>query len=215
MPLLVHGEATDPDVDVFDRESVFVERTLAPLGRDFPALRIVLEHVTTEEGTAFVRAHANRMAATITAHHLVMNRNALLVGGIRPHHYCLPVPKRERHRRALLAAATSGEACFFLGTDSAPHSVADKESACGCAGVFTAVSALELYAQVFEDEEKLANFEAFAALNGARFYGLAVNEGTVTLVREDWRVPDRIAVAGGTDVRPFLGGETLRWRLAA
>ena len=213
MPLLIHGEVTDPDVDIFDREAVFLERVLAPLLANFPALKVVLEHVTTAEAVDFVRAHRQRLGATITAHHLMINRSALFAGGIRPHLYCLPLAKRERHRLAVRRAATAGEDCFFLGTDSAPHPVGAKESACGCAGVFTAASALELYARVFAEENALDNLESFASLNGPRFYGLAANSDTVTLERGDWTVPEAIRVAGSDPVKPFLAGESPGWRI--
>ena len=214
MPLLVHGEATDPDVDIFDREAVFIERTLAPLLADFPALKVVLEHITTADAVDFVRAQGGRLGATITAHHLMINRNALLVGGIRPHLYCLPVAKRERHRLALRRAATSGDACFFLGTDSAPHALDAKEIDCGCAGVFTAASALENYAAVFAEDGALDRLEAFASLNGPRFYALPVNEEKLTLVRRPWTVPGAVQVEGSMPVKPFLAGETVEWGLA-
>jgi dihydroorotase len=214
MPLLIHGEVTDPDVDVFDREAVFIERALDPLRRRLPQLRIVLEHVTTEEAVAYVGAGGPDLAATITAHHLIINRNALFVGGIRPHLYCLPIAKREKHRRALRRAATSGNPAFFLGTDSAPHAVPTKETACGCAGIFTAPVALELYTEVFEEEAALDRFEAFASLNGPAFYRLPPNERRVTLRREPWTVPERIG-DGADAVAPFRAGETLRWRLAS
>jgi dihydroorotase len=213
MPLLIHGEVTDPDVDVFDREAVFIDRVLDPLRRRLPELRIVLEHITTEEAVAYVEAGDANLAATITAHHLVINRNAIFAGGIRPHLYCLPIAKREKHRRALRRAATSGNPRFFLGTDSAPHSVAAKEAACGCAGIFTAPSALETYTEVFEEEAALDRLEAFAALNGPAFYGLPPNEARITLRREPLPVPERIG-EGENALVPFRGGETLRWRLA-
>jgi dihydroorotase len=213
MPLLIHGEVTDPDVDIFDREAVFIERTLAPLLADFTTLKVVLEHVTTADAVDFVRAQDGRLGATITAHHLMINRNALLVGGIRPHLYCLPVAKRERHRLALRSAATSGEASFFLGTDSAPHALDAKETDCGCAGIFTAVSALELYAGVFAEDGALDQLEAFASLNGPRFYGLPVNEETVTLARRPWTVPDAVPVAGNQPVKPFLAGQIVDWQM--
>jgi dihydroorotase len=209
MPLLVHGEVTDPEIDVFDREAVFIERILAPLHRRLPELKIVLEHVTTKEGVDFVAAAGARVGATITAHHLVINRNALFAGGLRPHMYCLPVAKREKHRLALRRAATGGSAKFFLGTDTAPHPASDKESACGCAGIFTAPAALEVYAGVFEEEGALDRFEAFASLNGPAFYGLPPNEARVTLDRVRWTVPERVG-----NVVPFLAGEELGWRLA-
>jgi dihydroorotase len=209
MPLLVHGEVADPAVDIFDREALFIERVLAGLARDFPVLKIVFEHVTTAEAVAFVEGAGPNIAATITPHHLVINRNAMFQGGIRPHAYCLPVAKRERHRLAVRRAAVSGSAKFFLGTDSAPHAVAAKESACGCAGIFNAPFALETYATVFEEEGALDRLEAFASENGPRFYGLPLNEGEVVLERTPVTVPE---TAGG--IVPFLAGETLAWRLA-
>ena len=213
MPLLIHGEVTDPDVDVFDREATFIDRVLDPLRRRLPELRIVLEHITTEDAVAYVAAEDANLAATITAHHLVINRNAIFAGGIRPHLYCLPIAKREQHRRALRGAATSGNPRFFLGTDSAPHPVAAKETACGCAGIFTAPCALETYAEVFEEEAALDRLEAFAALNGPAFYRLPPNEARITLRREPLPVPERIG-EGENALVPFRGGETLRWRLA-
>ena len=213
LALLVHGEVTDPDVDVFDREAVFVERELAPLVERHPRLRVVLEHVTTAEGVDFVRAAPPRVAATVTAHHLLMNRNALFEGGLRPHHYCLPVLKRERHRRALLEAVAEGHPRFFLGTDSAPHPVRAKESACGCAGIYTAHAALELYAEAFEEAGALERLEAFAAFHGPDFHGLPRNRGTVTLVREPWTVPEAYGEGPGRIV-PLRAGATVRWRLA-
>lgn len=212
MPLLVHGEATDPAVDVFDREAVFIEKTLDPLRGRLPQLRIVLEHITTEEAVRYVEDGGPNLAATITAHHLIINRNAIFQGGIRPHLYCLPIAKREKHRLALRRAATSGSASFFLGTDSAPHAIPTKETACGCAGIFTAASALELYAEAFDEEGALDKFEAFASLNGPAFYYLPVNETRVTLRREEGAVPNHIG-AGDLAVAPFRAGETLRWRL--
>ena len=212
--LCIHGEVTDPEIDVFDREAVFIERHLERVVRSFPGLKIVLEHLTTEEGVAFVESAGSNVAATITPQHLHLNRNAMLVGGIRPHAYCLPVAKREKHRLALRQAATSGSSKFFLGTDSAPHARHDKESNCGCAGIFNAPFALESYLQVFDDEDALDRFEGFASLHGPAFYGLPVNEGSVTLVREDHVVPATIDAAG-TPVVPFHAGETLRWRLAS
>ena len=208
MPLLIHGEVTDPQVDVFDRERVFVDRVFAPLVRDFPALKMVLEHVTTAEGVDFVRECGPNVAATVTPHHLVINRNALFAGGLRPHLYCLPVAKREHHRLAVRRAATSGSPKFFLGTDSAPHSVEDKQSACGCAGIFNAPFALEAYAQVFEEDGALDRLEAFASDHGPRFYGLPLNEGEIVLARTPVEVPTTEA-----GLVPFLAGETLGWRL--
>ncbi len=208
MVLCVHGEVTDPDVDVFDRESYFIARVLTRLVRDFPKLKIVLEHITTDEAVKFAQTFEETVAATVTPQHLVINRNAMFAGGLRPHAYCLPVAKREKHRLAVRKAATSGSPNFFLGTDSAPHSREAKESACGCAGIFNAPFALESYAQVFEDEGALDRFEAFASLNGPRFYGLPLNEGAVTLERRDVDVPNEI-----DGLVPFHAGETLRWRL--
>jgi dihydroorotase len=212
MPLLIHGEVTDPEIDVFDREAVFLDRVLDPLRQRLPELRIVLEHVTTAEAAEYVAAGGSGLAATITAHHLMINRNAIFAGGIRPHLYCLPIAKRERHRLALRRAATSGDPHFFLGTDSAPHPAALKEAECGCAGIFTAATALELYAEVFEEEDALDHFEAFVALNGPAFYRLPANEARVILRREPVAVPQRIGEAD-LSVVPFRAGETLRWRL--
>jgi dihydroorotase len=211
MPLLIHGEVTARDIDIFDREAVFVERMLGPLTRDYPALKIVLEHITTAEAAAFVAQADHPIAATITPQHLMINRNALFDGGLRPHAYCLPVLKRETHRLAVRKAAVSGSPRFFLGTDSAPHVVGAKESGCGCAGIFNAPFALEAYLSVFDDEGALAHFEGFASEHGARFYGLPLNEGTVTLVRKDVVVPDRIG-EGDASVVPFLAGTTLGWQ---
>ncbi len=212
MPLLIHGEVTNPEVDLFDREAVFIERVLDPLRRRVPELRVVLEHVTTAEAVAYVAAGGPGIAATITAHHLVINRNAIFAGGIRPHLYCLPIAKREKHRRALRRAATSGSPAFFLGTDSAPHAIPAKETACGCAGIFTAPAALEVYTEVFEEEGALDRFEAFASLNGPTFYRLPVNEARIALRREAWIVPERVG-EGDLSVVPFRAGERLRWRL--
>ncbi|MGH8759230.1 MAG: dihydroorotase [Burkholderiales bacterium] len=215
MPLLVHGESTDPNVDVFDRESVFIETTLEPLLRDFPALKVVMEHITTEQAADFVSLDTSgRLGATITPQHLMFNRNALFSGGIRPHYYCLPVLKRERHRLALRRVATSGDAKFFLGTDSAPHLRTLKEAACGCAGIFNAPTALQSYLTVFEEENALHKFEAFASANGARFYGLPLNEGTITLHKQVCEIPQDIPLPGGGAIHPFLGGGTLPWTLA-
>ncbi|HKU85031.1 MAG TPA: dihydroorotase [Casimicrobiaceae bacterium] len=211
--LAIHGEVTDADVDPFDRERIFVERELAAIVRDFPALRIVLEHVTTREAAAFVREGPATIAATITPQHLLYSRSALFAGGLRPHLYCLPVLKRETHRQALVAAATSGNPKFFLGTDSAPHARGAKESACGCAGCYSAPVALPLYAEAFEDAGALDRLEAFASVNGAAFYGLRRNADTVTLVREAWDVPDALPLGDQTIV-PLRGGEKVRWRVA-
>jgi dihydroorotase len=214
MRLLIHGEVTDPDVDVFDREAVFIERVLRRLIRDYPALKIVLEHITTKEAVDFVSNALANLAATITAHHLLINRNALFAGGLRPHAYCLPVAKREAHRLALRKAATSGDAKFFLGTDSAPHPIHDKERDCGCAGIFSAPAALEIYAQIFAEENALGKLEAFASENGPRFYGLPLNEARVTLTRRPSAVPETIPTENGP-VRPFLGGQQIDWTLEA
>jgi len=212
MPLLVHAEVTEDDVDIFDREAVFIERHLQPLTQRFPKLKVVLEHVTTSEGVAFVSAAPDTIAATITAHHLLLNRNAMLAGGIRTHTYCLPVLKRETHREALVNAATSGSRKFFLGTDSAPHAREQKESACGCAGIYSAHAALELYATVFEQAGKLDMLEGFASRHGPGFYGLPENPGTITLEKADWHVPESYPL-GGSAVVPLYAGETLRWRI--
>ena len=212
MPLLLHGEVTDHDVDIFDREAVFIERTLKRLVTDHPALKIVFEHITTAQAVDFVHDAPATVAATITPQHLHINRNAMFAGGIRPHAYCLPVAKREVHRLALRKAATSGSPKFFLGTDSAPHAVSVKEAACGCAGIFNAPYALESYTAVFEQENALGNLEGFASEHGPRFYGLPLNSGTTTLVRTAHDVPATIS-AGGTQVVPFHAGETLAWRV--
>ena len=212
MPLLIHGEVTDAAVDIFDREAVFIDRILTPLLSDFPALKVVLEHITTADAVQCVEAGGPRLAATITPQHLHLNRNALFDGGLRPHAYCLPVVKRERHRLAVRRAATSGDARFFLGTDSAPHAIGRKEAACGCAGIFNAPYALESYLTVFEEEGALDRFEAFASEYGARFYGLPLNEGRVTLERVETVVPDRIG-EGEAAVVPFHAGQTLGWRV--
>jgi dihydroorotase len=218
LPLLVHGEVTDPAVDVFDREAVFIERVLQPLRRDMPGLKIVLEHITTREAAQYVAEAGANLGATITAHHLLYNRNAIFLGvngaaALRPHYYCLPVLKRETHRQALIAAATSGSPKFFLGTDSAPHSAALKEHAAACAGCYTALTALELYAQAFDAAGALHRLEAFASRHGADFYGLPHNHGHVTLVRETWTVPELLPF-GDAQLRPLGGGETLAWRVA-
>ena len=217
MPLLIHGEVTDGDIDIFDREAVFIERVLEPLLQRHPGLKVVLEHITTSDAADFVRSGPANLAATITPHHLHINRNAMFAGGLRPDFYCLPVAKRELHRIALRAAATSGSPKFFLGTDSAPHSREAKESACGCAGIFNAPYALESYAQVFEEEKALDKLEGFASEHGPRFYGLPLNEGRITLVREPQPVPERLHLndAAGTAVElvPFHAGQSLGWRL--
>ena len=213
IPLLIHGEVTDSEVDVFDRESLFIEQRLIPLRERFPTLRVVLEHVTTRQGIEYITNAPGRIAATLTAHHLLYNRNALFQGGIRPHYYCLPILKREEHRRALLEAATSGNPRFFLGTDSAPHSRLGKEQSCGCAGIYTAHAALELYAEAFDQVDKLDRLEAFAAFHGADFYGLPRNSETVTLQRSSWPVPDSYPYPEGGLI-PLRSGETMDWQLA-
>lgn len=214
MPLLIHGEVTDGDIDIFDREAVFIERILIQLLKDFPDLRVVFEHITTSDAVHFVKEGGANLAATITPQHLHINRNAMLVGGIQPHNYCLPVAKRETHRLALRKAATSGSAKFFLGTDSAPHERHTKESSCGCAGIFNAPNALESYITVFDEEGALDKFEGFASRNGPAFYRLPVNEEMLTLRRASTAVPDSI-VAGGSDCVPFHAGETLGWEVVA
>jgi dihydroorotase len=213
LPLLVHGEVTDPEVDVFDREAVFLEEVLGPLLERFPNLKVVLEHVTTREAVQFVEVTGANVAATITAHHLLLNRNALFQGGMRPHHYCLPVLKREEHREALVAAATSGNPKFFLGTDSAPHARDTKEAACGCAGIYTAHGALELYAAAFEEAGALERLEGFASRFGPQFYNLPVNQASITLERGDWRVPASLPFGLGQLV-PLRAGETIPWKIA-
>jgi dihydroorotase len=212
LPLLVHGEVTDPEVDVFDRERVFVERVLSPLIARHPGLKVVLEHVTTLEAAEFVTNAPPRVAATLTAHHLLLSRNALFAGGVRPHHFCLPVLKREPHRRALLRAATSGNPRFFLGTDSAPHARHTKEAACGCAGIYTAHAGIELYAEAFAAAGALERLEGFASRHGAQFYGLPVNEGTITLAEEPWPVPGDLPF-GADRLVPLRAGEVVKWKL--
>lgn len=212
MPLLVHGEVTDPEVDVFDKEKIFLERVLIPVTRRFTKLRVVLEHITTQEAVEFVTGSSNNIAATITAHHLLMNRNALFQGGIRPHHYCLPILKRENHRRKLVEAATSGNPQFFLGTDSAPHSKRTKETACGCAGIYTGHAAIELYAEAFEQAGALDKLEAFASFHGADFYRLPRNSGSLTLKKQRWMAPAELDFGGETLV-PLRGGENIAWQL--
>ncbi len=214
MPLLLHGEVTDADIDLFDREAVFIDTRLIPLRRDFPELKIVFEHITTREAAQYVASAGAHTAATVTAHHLLYNRNALFMGGVRPHYYCLPVLKREVHRQALVAAATSGSDRFFLGTDSAPHATHLKEHATGCAGCYTALSAIELYAEAFDAAGALDRLEAFASFHGPAFYGLPRNAGTITLRREAWTLPESLPF-GETELKPLRGGEVLPWRLAA
>jgi dihydroorotase len=213
MPVLIHGEATDPAIDIFDREAVFMEATLLPLLKRHAGLKVVVEHVTTAETADIVRAHAPRVAGTITPHHLVINRTSLFQGGLRPHFYCLPVAKRERHRQALRSAATSGASCFFIGTDTAPHVRTAKEAACGCAGIFVGATALQTYVQVFDEEDALDHFESFASLNGARFYGLKPNEGTVVLKRQPSQAIASVAI-DNDEVVVFRGGENLAWAIA-
>jgi dihydroorotase len=210
LPLLIHGEATDPAIDVFDREAVFIHEHLVPLLGKFPELKIVLEHITTGDAADFVLNAPDNIAATVTAHHLLMNRNAMFTGGIRPHHYCLPILKREEHREVLVDVATGGNKKFFLGTDSAPHPQGAKESACGCAGMYTAHAALELYAEAFEAAGELDKLEAFASFHGADFYGLPRNTGTITLERRPWRVPDDYPL-GDEKVIPLRAGHDLNW----
>ena len=212
LPLLVHGEVVDPQVDVFDREAVFIDRVLLPLLQHIPGLRIVFEHITTKEAVALVMDTPERLGATITPQHLLMNRNAIFKGGINPHHYCLPVLKRETHRLALVKAATSGDPRFFLGTDSAPHARGAKESGCGCAGMYSAHAAIELYAQAFDDADSLDKLEAFAAFHGADFYGLPRNGGQITLQRSAWKVPDKLRFGSG-ELVPLGAGEILPWKL--
>ena len=214
MPFLMHGEVTDPDVDVFDREAVFIERILQPLRRDLPELKMVLEHITTKDAAQYVAEAQGPMGATITVHHLLYNRNEIFKNGIRPHYYCLPILKRETHRQALVAAATSGSPRFFLGTDSAPHPKGMKEHACGCAGCYTALHAMELYAVAFEQAEALDKLEGFASFHGADFYGLPRNTETVTLKRENWTVPAELPM-GETTVVPLDAGVTLNWKLVS
>ena len=212
--LLVHGEVTSPDIDLFDREAVFIEEQLVPLRRDFPELKIVMEHITTKEAAQYVSEAGRFTAATLTAHHLLFNRNAIFTGGIRPHYYCLPVLKRETHRQALLAAATSGSDRFFLGTDSAPHPAHLKEHAMGCAGCYTAHAAIEMYAEAFDSVNALDQLEGFASFHGPAFYGLPRNAGTITLRRESWTTPESFRF-GQADLKPLRGGEALPWKVAA
>lgn len=211
-PLLVHGEATGEEIDVFDREKVFIDRTLNPVRSDFPELPIVLEHITTRDAVEYVESQDDRLGATITPHHLLINRNAMFAGGLRPHYYCLPVAKREEHRLALLKAASGGSAHFFAGTDSAPHARHAKESACGCAGIYSALCAIELYAEAFELAGDFTHFEAFMSLNGPAFYQLPVNSMRVNLERIEWTVPDTLPFAG-EDLVPFKAGEVLQWKV--
>jgi dihydroorotase len=213
LPLLIHGEVTAPQVDVFDREKVFIDKTLRPLIQRFPELKIVFEHITTKEAADFVLQAGDNIAATITPHHLLYNRNAMFQGGLQPHHYCLPVLKRDIHQQALLAVIRSGNNKFFLGTDSAPHAKHKKESACGCAGIFSAHAAIEIYTSIFEQQNCLQYLEAFASFNGPDFYGLPRNTKNITLIKEDWNIPDQYPLGTDTLV-PFLAGQTLNWKLA-
>ena len=215
LPLLVHGEVTDPEVDIFDREHVFIEEILSPLLARLPTLKIVLEHITTSQAVQFVEVTGANVAATVTAHHLLLNRNALFQGGVRPHHYCLPVLKRESHREALIEAAISGNPKFFLGTDSAPHARHTKETACGCAGIYTAHAAIELYAIAFEEAGALERLEGFASRFGPQFYGLPVNDDAITLVRRDWTVPAALPFGDGETLIPLRAGESVPWQLEA
>ena len=213
MPLLVHGEVTEPAVDVFDKEKVFIDRVLIPISQRFPRLKIVFEHVTTREAVEFITGAPSHIAATITAHHLLLNRNALFEGGIRPHHYCLPILKREIHRQRLIEAAVSGSPKFFLGTDSAPHPRSAKETDCGCAGIYTAHAAIELYAEAFEQAGAMDKLEAFASFNGADFYGLPRNTESITLKKESWTVPEKLAF-GNDELVPLRAGESLGWKIS-
>jgi len=213
LPLLIHGEVTDPEVDVFDREKVFIDKTLQPLTQRFPELKIVFEHITTKEAADFIMQSGDNIAATITPQHLLFNRNAMFQGGLRPHNYCLPVLKRDVHQQALLEVIRSGSNKFFLGTDSAPHSQRAKESACGCAGIFSAHAAIEIYTSIFEQQNALDKLEAFASFNGPDFYGLPRNQHSITLVKQDWKVPDHYPLGENTLV-PFLAGQTINWKLA-
>ena len=214
LPLLVHGEVTDPQIDVFDREKVFIDKVLQPLTRRFPELKIVFEHITTKEAADFVLQSDDHIGATITPQHLLFNRNALFQGGLQPHNYCLPVLKRDIHQQALLAVIRSGNHKFFLGTDSAPHSKHKKESACGCAGIFSAHAAIEIYASIFEQQDALDNLEAFASFNGPDFYGLPRNSKTITLLKDDWSVPDEYPL-GDERLVPFLAGQTISWKISS
>lgn len=213
MLLLVHGEVTDADIDIFDRERIFIDRTLTKLVADFPALKIVLEHITTRDSVEFVKSQNNNFAATITAHHLLYNRNHMLVGGIRPHYYCLPILKRSTHQQALIAAATSGDKRFFLGTDSAPHATSSKENSCGCAGCYTAFAAIELYATAFEQAQAMDKLEAFASFYGPDFYGLPRNQEQIVLRKSAWQVPKQLELTPGNPITPLAAGQTLGWRL--
>jgi dihydroorotase len=213
LPLLIHGEVTDPQIDIFDREKTFIDSTLQPLIQRYPELKIVFEHITTKEAADFVMQAGDNIGATITPHHLLYNRNAMFKGGLQPHNYCLPVLKRDTHQQALLAAIRSGNKKFFLGTDSAPHAKNKKESACGCAGIFSAHAAIEIYTSIFEQQNALDKLEAFASFNGPDFYGLPRNSKKITLIKEDWQIPEQYPLGENTLV-PFLAGETISWKLA-
>lgn len=214
LPLLVHGEVTDADIDIFDREAVFIDRILIPLRARYPKLKVVLEHITTRHAAEYVASSEDGIASTITAHHLLYNRNAMLVGGIRPHYFCLPILKRESHREALIAAAASGNPRFFLGTDSAPHAQHTKENACGCAGCYTALHAMELYATAFEQVGALDKLEGFSSVFGAQFYGLPLNARKVRLLKEEWTLPDALSFVDGQSLVPLNAGETMGWKFA-
>jgi dihydroorotase len=213
LPLLIHGEVVDPEVDIFDRERIFIDRVMKPLRYDMPELKIVLEHITTREAVQYVESANEMLAATITAHHLLYNRNKIFRGGINPHYYCLPILKREHHRQEILRAATSGNKHFFLGTDSAPHPKGSKENSCGCAGCYTAMHAMELYTQIFDQSNALEQLEKFASFNGPDFYNLPRNHGQITLKRCFWNLPTELPLGGGTTLVPFMGGEPLGWKL--
>lgn len=212
--LLIHGEVTESHIDIFDREKIFIDRYMRKIVDAFPTLKIVFEHITTQDAAEFVAESSSKVAATITPQHLMLNRNDILVGGIKPHNYCLPVLKRSTHQQALRQAVASGSNKFFLGTDSAPHAKHAKESACGCAGCYSAWSALELYAQVFDELDALDKLEGFASLHGADFYGLPRNTGSVTLVKQDWQVPEQVVLPNGDDIVPFFAGQTVSWRIS-
>ncbi len=212
LPLLIHGEVTEPHIDVFDRENVFIDEVMQPLSQRFPELKIVFEHITTKDAADFVMQSGDNIAATITPHHLLYNRNAMFQGGLRPHHYCLPVLKRNTHQQALLDVIRSGNKKFFLGTDSAPHAKSKKENACGCAGIFSAHAAIEIYTSIFEQQNALDKLESFASFNGPDFYGLPRNSKKITLVKEDWQVPDEYPM-GSDKLVPFLAGEKISWKL--
>ncbi|WP_420547338.1 dihydroorotase [Curvivirga sp.] len=213
MPLLIHGEVTRSEVDIYDREAVFIQETLMPLKEKYPDLKVVLEHITTSEAVDFVKSADDTVAATITPQHIIINRSDMFKGGIRPHLYCLPIAKREKHRLAVREAAVSGHKSFFLGTDSAPHPIGAKESSCGCAGIFNVPAAIETYLEVFEEEGKIENFEAFASLNGPAFYEMPVNEDSITLAKQNWEMENEIVIDDVTSLHPFKGGKTVHWKV--